>query len=164
MPPETEYTGKHRASPGRHEKPDNRDTEYVYVQPKHASTKPVGAPSNVSVPENSIRARLQQIDSTRTISVQRELPRFLGQPKVFRNKRTIFYMWIIAMALISFDEWHNNHILPRPSRLWYATLFYGLLSLSAFVDVTVPIANALAIGYTIMLLWQYYNGGGQFSK
>lgn len=93
-----------------------------------------------------------------TVQMPRQLPSFLG------NRQTIVYSWAASMAIISWDEWHNNHILPRPARLWYATGFYLLLVLLGMVDAMVPIANALAIGYTIMLAWQYFNQSGQFGK
>jgi hypothetical protein len=67
-------------------------------------------------------------------------------------------MWIIAMILIGFDEWHNLNVLPRPSRLWDTSLVYGVLVMLGFVDVMVPLANALAIGFTFQLLWQYFQG------
>lgn len=62
------------------------------------------------------------------------------------------------MIVIGFDEWHNLNVLPRPARLWDASLVFGVLTLLGIVDVMVPIANALAIGYMFMLIWQYYQG------
>ena len=85
------------------------------------------------------------------------IPRFLG------NQKIIVYSWLVAMVVIGFDEWHNNGILPRPIRLWDTSLVFGLLALVGFIEPVTPIANALAIGYVIMLIWQYYDGGGQFS-
>lgn len=70
----------------------------------------------------------------------------------------IFHAWVVAMIIIGFDEWHNHKILPRPARLWYASAFYGLLIVFSIADPMVPLANAFAVGYTITLLWQYYNG------
>jgi hypothetical protein len=67
------------------------------------------------------------------------------------------------MVLIAFDEWHNNHIMPRPSRFWYSSIVYAGLALASFIPGILPIVNALAMGYTFMLLWQYFNGSGQFS-
>lgn len=80
-------------------------------------------------------------------------------PGVLSNRAVIFNSWMISMAVISFDEWHNNNILPRPARLWDASLFFGLLALASIADAVVPLANAFAVGYTIMLIWQYFNGG-----
>jgi hypothetical protein len=90
----------------------------------------------------------------------------LPQPvRVFLgNRQTLFYAWIVAMILVGFDDWHSYQILPRPSRFWYTSLTYGLLGIAASVDMMVPICNALGVGYTITLLWQYYNGSGQFGK
>lgn len=90
--------------------------------------------------------------------VPKPMPQWLG------NARIIGYSWVAAMILIGFDEWKNNGILPRPARLWDTSIVYGLLAIASVVDVLVPLLNALAIGYTIMLLWQFYNGQGQFSS
>lgn len=87
-----------------------------------------------------------------------------GLPPVLASRRTIVYSWIASMAIISWDEWHNNKILPRPARLWYATAFYLILVIFSLTNFTAAIANALAIGYMIMLAWQYFNGSGQFAS
>jgi hypothetical protein len=88
----------------------------------------------------------------RQVNLPGGAPRFLG------DRGTIFYAWTIAMLVVGYDEWHNLNILPRPSRLWDTSLVYGLLALMAVVDPLVPIANALAVGFTISLLWRLYNG------
>jgi hypothetical protein len=75
------------------------------------------------------------------------------------NRAIVFNMWMIAMIIIGFDEWHNLGILPRPARLWDTSLLYGLLAIAGFVDVAVPIANILAIGFTIALAVKYFQGG-----
>lgn len=85
------------------------------------------------------------------------LPGFLRNGAM-NNRAIVFNTWVIAMILIGFDEWHNLGILPRPARLWDATLVYGVLVMLGFIDPLVPLANALAIGYTFMLLFQYYQG------
>lgn len=85
------------------------------------------------------------------------IPRFLG------NQKIIVYSWLVAMVAVGFDEWHNNGILPRPVRLWDTSLVFGLLALLGFIEPITPIANALAIGYVIVLIWQYYGGSGQFA-
>jgi hypothetical protein len=96
---------------------------------------------------NAIPAGARQVD----------IPK--GLPKALGNRSLIFNAWIVAMIVVGFDEWHNLHIFPRPLRLWYTSLFYGILVMVAMADVMVPIANAFAVGYTITLLYQYYNGG-----
>jgi len=70
---------------------------------------------------------------------------------------------MVAMATIAVDEWKRNHIFPRPSRLWWTTLTFGILGLLAMSELMAPLAGALAVGYAIALLWQYYNGSGQFT-
>jgi hypothetical protein len=99
-----------------------------------------------SVPQQNPQARIPH-----------QLPEFLKSGPL-NNRAVVFNMWIIAMVIIGFDEWHNLNILPRPARLWDTSLVYGLLVMLGFVDAMVPIANALAIGFTIQLLWQYYQG------
>lgn len=86
------------------------------------------------------------------------LPRFLG------NQRTVVYAWVGAMGVIFVDEWHNNKILARPARLWWTSLVYGILAMLGAVESLIPLANAFALGFLIMLLWQYYNKTGQFSE
>jgi hypothetical protein len=92
------------------------------------------------------------------VNVPKPLPRILGARPI------IFYSWLGAIILVAFDDWHNLDIIPRPSRMWYTSLTYGLLCFLAIPDALVPLANALAIGFTIMLLWQYYNSSGQFTS
>lgn len=90
------------------------------------------------------------------VQVPRAVPNWMG------NKKIIVAMWVIAIAFISYDEWHNFNILPRPQRLWDASLVYGLLAILSSVDPVAPIANMLAIGFTISLAYQYYDGSGKF--
>jgi hypothetical protein len=123
-------------------------TEYVYVGRQDkvpAEEKAYGGGRRWSVPQQ--------------IKVQ--TPRHV--PSAFGNAQFIGYAWITSMILVGFDEWKNNGILPRPVRLWDTSLVYGLLAILAFIPAAVPLANALAIGYTIVLLWQFYNGQGQFN-
>lgn len=84
-------------------------------------------------------------------------PRFLG------SQRTILFAWIVALALVCADEWKTYHILPRPARLWWTTLTYAILALMSQMEVLIPLANALALGFTAVLAWQYFNKQGQFS-
>src|SRR5215469_11870993 len=83
-------------------------------------------------------------------------------PKAFGNSGLIVFMWIAAMGLVAADEWKNNKILPRPSRLWRTSLVYGILAGIGMAGALLPLANALAAGYTIVLAYQYFSGGGQF--
>jgi hypothetical protein len=89
-------------------------------------------------------------------SVPRGIPRFLG------NRQIMFGAWAVGMALISWDEWKANNILPRPLRLWETTMVYAILALASTADFMVPICNALAIGYTLVLLYEFFTGGGNF--
>lgn len=103
-------------------------------------------------------APVSGVADTKQVRLPAGVPAFIG------NRSTIFHAWGVSMIIVGFDEWHNYHILPRPSRFWYTSLTYGLLMLAGAVDAILPLATALAIGYTIMLLWQYYNGSGQFTQ
>ena len=90
-------------------------------------------------------------------SVPHGVPRFLG------HRRVLLAAWGTSMAVVCYDEWHNNGILPRPQRLWYTSLLYGLLMLVSAIDIMVPLANAIGIGFAITVIYQYYNKTGQFS-
>lgn len=126
-------------------------TEYVYVA---TDAKP------------SYSGSAGRAGSGRSVSYtgnrQKRVPS--GYPRMLGDSRTIVIAWGVAMAIISWDEWHNNGILPRPQRLWYTSLTFMLLTALSFSATLFPIAQALAIGFVIMLLWQYYNKAGQFAS
>lgn len=94
----------------------------------------------------------------------RRVPLPNGVPHWLGNSKIVGYAWITGMVFVAIDEWKNHGILPRPSRFWYSSIVYGVLALGAMIPPIVPIVNALAIGYTIMLIWQFFNGEGQFTK
>lgn len=91
--------------------------------------------------------------AARIVNVPNGVPRFLG------NRNVIFMAWIVAMIVIGADEWKSHHIFPRPLRFWSATVVYGILFILSQIDGLVPLTNALAIGFDISLLWEFYNGG-----
>jgi|SRR5215469_12133661 len=127
------------------------DVEYVPVETGG------GGPGFFNRNTQRVRSFASAHTDHSTITVPR------GLPPALATKKVIVYSWAASMAIISWDEWHNNKILPRPSRLWYATAFYLILVVFGMTQWTAAIANALAIGYTIMLAWQYFNGEGQFA-
>lgn len=117
-----------------------------------------GGPGPLSGIRAGYNATLSSISQTKApVNVPKGLPTFLG------NRQLIIAMWIVAMIVIGFDEWHNLGILPRPSRLWYSSVVYGGLAILGIADAMVPIANAFAVGFTIMLIYQFYNSSGQFT-
>jgi hypothetical protein len=101
------------------------------------------------------------------LSYIRNEPRKVGTPKwapSFLGHRTVLgTTWLISMVVVGVDDWHNNGVLPRPSRLWYTSLAFGLMALASIVEALVPIINLIAIGFTLMLIWQYFNKTGQFA-
>lgn len=127
--------------PARNPRPAPR-TEYVYVQNKGTNAQQGRKLTGISP------------GKARTPS---GVPAFLG------NREIIFGTWAVSMALVTVDDWKTNNILVRPSRLWGTTLVYAGLALVSTIDALVPIANALAIGYTIVLLYQFFSKQGQFS-
>lgn len=129
-------------------------TEYVYVQSKSNTNDP---PNRQFGAGQAIRNRFTGKGEQAQVKISNKLPSFLG------NRRIIFYAWIIAMVVVGFDEWHELNILPRPARLWWTSLLFGLLALASAIEAIVPITNALALGYVLMLIWTYYNGTGQFA-
>jgi hypothetical protein len=76
----------------------------------------------------------------------------------------IMLAWAAAMIMVSLDEWHTYHILPRPARLWDTSLTFLLIAGVSTFDPLVPICSIFAIGLVIMLGYQYYQGTGQFGS
>lgn len=85
-----------------------------------------------------------------------------GVPSFLGNQQLVIFAWAGAMAFVGVDEWKNNHILARPSRLWWTSVVYGMLAMAGMITPLIPLVNALAIGYLFVLAWQYFNGQGQF--
>lgn len=123
---------------------------YVIYQPGQQQTQQPGRVNRIN---NRIPTQQQTVNS----SLSNSLPYWLKGS--VNNRAIVFNMWLIAMIIIGFDEWHNLNVLPRPARLWDTSLLYGLLIIAGFVDAAVPIANLLAIGFTISLLIKYFQGG-----
>jgi hypothetical protein len=114
-------------------------TEYVYVTDAEGN-----------------RSKQRQSSYEPRTRVSSGMPSFLG------NREVILGSWMVAMALVSWDEWSNHGILPRPLRLWETTGVYAILALVSVADRLAPIATALALGYTLVLLYQFFTGGGGF--
>lgn len=118
--------------------------------PEYQQVRP-GQPYQYANPQNRAERFVNRLPSqSRYVNIQ--------GPRILADRATILYAWAISMAIVGWDEWHNLHILPRPARLWDTSLFYGLLVLFSVADALVPIANAFAVGYTLTLLYQYYQG------
>lgn len=117
-------------------------TEYVYVQDKGT---------------NARRGRL-----TYTPKQPQQAPVPRGVPSLLGNRAIIFGTWAVSMTLAGVDEWRVHGLLARPLRLWEVTLVYAGLALLSMIDAFVPIANAFAIGYTVVLVYQFFTGGGNF--
>lgn len=131
-------------------------TEYVYL--RNTGSSDGGAADSGSGRSPSGWANRVFNMQPRQVPVPNGVPKFLGNANVLAGA------WIGSMILIGFDEWHNNGILPRPARLWYTSLVFGILALVSMFPPIAPLCNALGIGYFIMLLWQYFNGQGQFGS
>jgi hypothetical protein len=117
-----------------------RQTEYVYVQNQGGGGGGGGRFSWNPGP-------------ARPSTVPKGVPRFLG------NKGVIFGAWGIAIAVVSWDEWFGNSILPRPARLWATTMLFAILAIISTIDAVTPLANALALGYAFYLLYKQFSGG-----
>lgn len=125
---------------------------------------PIGGDSSVSAPQGgSGGGRAYHVfvglpGGSSRVQVPKGVPRFLGARPI------ILFAWGLAMVMVSLDEWHTHHVLPRPARLWYTSLTYFLLAAAASFDAMVPLATALAIGLTIAVGYQYYTGAGAFGN
>ena len=123
--------------------------------PPPPTTEPVQPyrPMQFTQPSGFFQRSVNAIPAeARQVNIPSHLPRVLG------NRSVVFNAWIVAMIAVSWDEWHNLGIFPRPKRLWYTSVVYGLLVMFSLADAIVPVANALAIGYTVVLLSQLWSG------
>lgn len=84
--------------------------------------------------------------------------------QIFGARPILFFAWVTTMMMVSLDEWHTYHILPRPARLWYTSLAFFLMGMLSVVDAFVPLVNLFAIGMVVVLGYQYYSGTGQFGQ
>lgn len=150
--------------------------EVVYVEPKGpiptGPSEPIsGRPSRLSTDTGSgeyrpgIRDRVvsgaNRLNNMRSAAREADvtLPDWMPKGTGFLKNRTIvLWAWLGSMAVISADEWKTANIFPRPSRLWAATGVFALLAAGSMIDALVPLMNALAIGYFIMLLWEFFGG------
>lgn len=105
---------------------------------------------------NSALPQTQRGHIATTTSNRLPLPAWLA------DRRLVIASWAVAMVLVTLDEHRSGYLLPRPARLWSATLLYGLLAAAGSVEVIVPIVNVLAIGYTIAVGMQYFEHTGMF--
>jgi hypothetical protein len=140
----------------RADEPRNYNTRYVKLDSSEYST--TDAPRSRPKPIMDDQPNRPIILFNRPNKTTPAKPSFLG------SQRTIIFAWIIAVIAITADEWKRYHILPRPSRLWWSALVYGILALVSEVTPVIPLTNALALGYSIMLMWQFFNKSGQFSE
>lgn len=124
-------------------------TEYVYVTDAQGNRTRQRQGGRTRVSYNPGRPGRQ--------SVPRGVPGWLG------DREVIFMTWGVSMILVSWDEWSVNDILPRPMRLWETTWVYAILAVLSIGPLT-PLMNALAIGFTIVLLWQFISKTGAFAK
>ena len=97
-------------------------------------------------------------DQPYRVMVPKQMPSFFG------DRRIIMNAWFAAIVLVSYDEWVNYGVLPRPARLWYTSGVYAILMLVSVADAAAPFANLLAIGFTFVLLYQLMAQSGQFTK
>ena len=63
--------------------------------------------------------------------------------------RKILVMWVIAIALITRDEFHAGFSLPRPHRYVGSAMVYGLAAVLA--ELTGDFAVWLAAGWTLSI-------------
>lgn len=128
------------------------NTRYV-----SSPSPPPSAPRSFDYSNSRIYGLMQRAPGgSQPVNVQKPFPKFLG------SRALILLSWVAAMIMVSLDEWHTYHILPRPARLWYTTLTYGLLAVVSTIEIAVPLTTMLAIGFTIAVAYQYYTGTGQF--
>lgn len=130
--------------------------EYIYVQARGTGSSSGSTPASGASRAGQIKDWANRIQKAPVVRTPNRVPSFLG------TRPILFGAWGVAMLALSADDWFNNKILPRPSRLWWGTLLYGMLALLSISDGMVPLANALGVGYAIVILWDLL--GGKFGN
>lgn len=141
--------------------PTGRQRFYETYNTKSLGDEPIGGDSGgPKVGGSALRNGMSKLPNGSGANVAVKLP--FGVPRFLGARSVLLFAWMAAMAMVSLDEWHTNHILPRPARLWYTSLLFLLLAMVSTIDILVPVANLFALGMIIVLGMQYYSGTGQF--
>lgn len=74
------------------------------------------------------------------------------------GKSILGLTFILAIALVIWDELKNNHRVPVPKRFVGATLIWGTLGLVGPL-ITYPLAAVLALGFLVALYYQHWKIG-----
>jgi hypothetical protein len=138
-------------------------TEYVYVEPvgtsrgtRSASTATLPAEKE---PGQGVLGRAGNLAGSylrgsvaRQVSTPPHVPHFLG------NSRVIKAAWLGSLVVVSWECLNTYGVLPPPGRLFWISGTFMLLGIAGEIDALLPVVNALAIGFFLVLLWQYYTG------
>lgn len=138
----------------------------------NAPAAPVSGPSSGGVVPRGITGALsgaaRTINSALPATQRGHVPTTtanrLPLPAWLADRRLVIASWAVAMVLVTLDEHRSGYLLPRPARLWSATLLYGLLAAAGSVELIIPIVNMLAIGYTVAVGMQYFEHTGMFGQ
>src|SRR5690348_8503638 len=84
-----------------------------------------------------------------------------------KGKALLLGCYIFAVALVTWNEIHDNHRVPLPSRYLSAGLVFGTLGLVG-PFITYPLAAVIGLGVVVALYYQHWqikpdngNGGSQ---
>lgn len=163
------YTGKDTAAPVHFNAPD----EIAGDSEVSGFGRDTSAPVNYTSPGGGVVRSAGRAISPRTNAerIAYRLPRTqrfwksepsLGAPGWLSDRRIVIASWLTSLVFISLNERNSGYILPRPLRLWSASGLFILLAAAGTIEAVVPLVNALAIGYTVVLAMQYYDNTGQF--
>jgi hypothetical protein len=75
-------------------------------------------------------------------------------PAILGHSGLIKACWLGSMVVVSVEAIMGYGVLPPPGRLFWISSTYALLAVAGSVDAMLPLVNALALGYLIVLIWQ----------
>ena len=134
-------------------------TEYVYVEPVTGSRGTRSGNSDVApIEDEPGQSRLGRAGNylrgaaARQVRTPPHVPHFLGSSKVIKGA------WLGSLVVVSIEAIQNYGVLPPPGRLFWISGTFMLLGVVGQIDALLPIVNALAIGFFLVLLWQYFSG------
>lgn len=138
--------------------PDELDDSSTGVAPEETEQARRGAGALL----RDYSGRIYEAIPSRQRSWRTQMSPRLPLPDWMADRRIMVTAWVVAMVIITADERRLGYPLPRPARLWSASLLYGLLMVAGAVDPIAPIANLMAIGFTVELGIEFYGTTGPF--
>jgi len=77
------------------------------------------------------------------------------------GRRLLLTSFFVSLVIVSYQEVHDAHVIPRPKRYFSAGIVYGILGIIAPI-ISFQIAGVFGIGMLLALIWMHYDKGTTF--